>query len=54
MNTIVSYKVVYVDAYGDIQEYDYSTENEARAMAATQNNSIIYKVAILGQIERLT
>lgn len=54
MNTITSYKVVYIDAYGDLQEYDYGTEEEARRMAATQSDSIIYRVRILGEIERLT
>lgn len=53
MNTIITYKVVYVDSFGDITEQDFDTEAEARTFSSSINDSIIYKVAILGSIERL-
>lgn len=53
MQTITTYKVVYVDDYGDIQEIDFETENNARRFASVTDNSILYKVQILGSIERL-
>lgn len=54
MNTITSYKVVFVDSYGDLKEVDYTDETAARTFARQTANSILYKVQILGNIERLT
>ena len=54
MNTITTYKVVYVGDYGDIQEYDTDSETEARRIADRIPNSILYRVRILGEIERIT
>lgn len=55
MNTITSYKLVFVDEYGDIQDFDFGSESEARTFAA--NNNItdfeIYEVRILGSITKL-
>ena len=53
MNTITSYKVVYIDSYGDLKEMDFETESEARSFASVTNDSILYKVQILGSIVRL-
>lgn len=53
MNTITTYKVVYVDTYGDIQEYDTPSETEARQIATSFPDSFIYRVRILGEIERI-
>ena len=57
MNTITTYKVVYVDSYGDygdIQEYDTQSETEARRIAERFPDSILYRIRILGEIERIT
>lgn len=54
MNTITSYKVVFVDSFGDIQDIDFTDETAARTFARQNANSILYKVQILGYIERLT
>jgi len=53
MKTIISYKVVYVDRYGDIQEYDTESLAEARQLATTVQNALIYKIEIIGSIERV-
>lgn len=53
MQTITSYKVVYFDQYGDIMEKDFNDENAARNFAAENTDSILYKVQILGSIERI-
>lgn len=54
MQTIVIYKVCFVDEYGDIQERDFQDEVSARNYAQTKTNSQLFKTAILGQIEELT
>lgn len=53
MQTITTYKVVYVNQYGDIMEQDFDDENAARNFAAENIDSILYKVQILGSIERI-
>lgn len=53
MKTIISYKVVWVNQFGDLEEKDCSTEDEALAIQATINDSFVYKIAILGSIERI-
>lgn len=55
MNTITSYKLVFIDVYGDLQDRDFESEVEARTFAA--NNNItdfeLYKVQMLGSITKL-
>lgn len=55
MNTITTYKLVFIDVYGDIQDRDFGSENEARTFAT--NNNItdfeIYEVKMLGSITKL-
>ena len=53
MNTLVTYKVVWVDDFGAIQEIDFDDEQSARDLATSTQNSILYKIQILGSIERL-
>ena len=55
MNTITSYKLVFIDLYGDLQDRDFGSEAEARTFAA--NNNItdyeIYVVKMIGSITKL-
>lgn len=55
MNTITSYKLVFMDQYGDLHDRDFNSESEARTFAS--NNSItnfeLYEVKILGSITKL-
>ena len=51
--TIDSFKVVFIDSFGCISEYDTEDETEARRYAATVQNSIIYHIRIMGDIVRL-
>lgn len=53
MQTITSYKVVYVDSYGDLKDIDFTDETEARNFASSVNASEIFKVQMLGSIERI-
>ena len=53
MRTITTYKVVYVDSYGDIKDIDFTDETEARNFAFSVNASEIFKVQMLGSIERI-
>lgn len=53
MQTLTSYKVVYFNQYGDVMEKDFTNENAARNFAAEIINSILYKVQIIGSIERI-
>ena len=55
MKTIITYKIVFIDEFGDIQDRDFNSESEARTFAV--NNNItdfeIYEVKILGSITKL-
>ena len=53
MRIIISYKVVYVDSYGDVKDIDFTDETEARDFASSVNASEIFKIQILGSIERI-
>ena len=53
MQTITSYKVVYFNQYGDMLEKDFNDENAARHFSAEINDSILYKVQIIGSVERI-
>ncbi len=53
MNTITLYKVVFINEYGDIEDYDFSEEREARTFAQSKNDAIIYRYRILGSIEKI-
>ncbi len=53
MQTITTYKVVYFNQYGDMLEKEFNDETAARHFAAENINSILYKVQVLGSIERI-
>lgn len=53
MNTIILFKVIYVEANGLITEADFQEETDARSFAATVSDPVIYKYAIIGQMERI-
>ena len=53
MRIIITYKVVYVDSYGDLKDIEFTDETEARDFANSVNTSEIFKVQILGTIERI-
>lgn len=53
MQTIISYKVVWVNQYGDMEEKDCNTEDEALDIQSSIPDSFVYKIAILGSIERI-
>lgn len=53
MNTITSYKVVWISQYGDLMERDFNDLTEARNFSSTVNDSILYKIQMLGSIERI-
>ncbi len=53
MNTITSYKVVWVTQYGDLMEKDFNDLTEARDFSSSVSDSILYKIQMLGSIERI-
>ena len=53
MRIIITYKVVFIDSYGDIKDMDFTDETEARDFATSVNSSEIFKVQMLGSIERI-
>ncbi len=55
MQTIISYKIAYVDNYGSIIEMDFPTKQSAIDYAAHHNitDYELFKVTILGQIKKL-
>ena len=53
MNTITSYKVVFVNSFGDLEEKDFSDLQGARDFALTASNPKIYKVQVIGYIEEV-
>lgn len=55
MKTLTTYKIVFVDGFGDLQEFDFETENEARGFAANNNitDFMLYEVKIMGSITKL-
>ena len=55
MNTITSYKIVWIDQYGVANEMDFSTKQSAISYAAHHNitNYELFEVRILGQIKKL-
>ena len=54
MNTVTSYKIVWIDTTGDLQEKDFDDLTAARDFASSVTDSILYRVQILGSIERIT
>ena len=54
MQTIIIYKVVWVNEFGDIEERNFQDETSARNYAQAKLNSHLFKTAILGQITELT
>lgn len=53
MNTITSYKVVFVNSFGDLEEKDFSDLQGAHDFAQTVSNPKIYKVQLIGYIEEV-
>ena len=55
MQTIISYKITYVDNYGCIIEMDFSDKQSAMSYAAHHNitNYELFEVRIVGQIKKL-
>lgn len=55
MKTLTTYKIVFIDEFLDLQEYDFDTEAEARNFARNNNitNFILYEVKIMGSITKL-
>lgn len=53
MQTIILYKVVYVNEYGDVEERNYQNESDARNFARSKQNSQLFKTAILGEITEI-
>lgn len=55
MNTITTYKLVFIDEYGDLQDRDFGNEREARTFAANNNVTVfeLYEVKTLGSITKL-
>ena len=54
MQTIVLYKVVFINEIGEVDERDFQDETSARNYAQTKPDSHLFKYAILGQITELT
>lgn len=54
MQTIILYKVVWFDEYGDINEKDFSTLNEATILYNQLQDAHIYEYRMLGQIKEVT
>ena len=55
MQTIISYKIAWVDNYGCINEMDFSTKQSAINYAAHYNitDYELFEVRIVGQIKKL-
>ena len=57
MNTITTYKVVYINSNNIIDEKDFSQEQQARNFIAglpTGSTVELYEVKTIGSIEKLT
>lgn len=50
MKTITSYKVVYINSFGDLEEKDFSDLQGAQDFAQTVSNPKVYKVQLLGSM----
>lgn len=53
MQTITSYKVVYIDSMGAIQELDFTEEQPARDYKNSHPGSKLYLIRMLGQITEI-
>ena len=53
MKTITLYKVVYFDAYNDMQERDFQELADAQTFALTVQNARVFKYKILGECEEV-
>lgn len=53
MKTMTTYKVVWIDLYGDLQEKDFDDITQARDFSSSVNDSILYEIKMLGSIERI-
>lgn len=50
MKTIILYKVIYFDSYGDYSERDFQELSDAQSFALTVQHSKVYKYEIVGNI----
>ena len=53
MQTMTTYKVVWVTPEGDLAERDFDDLGEARIFSSGVSASILYKIQMLGSIERI-
>ena len=53
MNTIILYKVVWVNSFGIPDERDFDNETDARNFSTTVSDPQIFRYEIIGSITRL-
>ena len=53
MKTMTTYKVVWITSAGDLAERDFDDLGEARNFSSNISDSILYKIQMLGSIERI-
>ena len=53
MKTIITYKVVFINSYGDLEEREFSDVQGAQDFAQTVSGSHVYKVTVLGSVEEV-
>jgi hypothetical protein len=54
MQTIILYKVVWVDGYGDVNEKDFPDLTSATQFYHQVQNAQVYEYRILGQMKEVT
>lgn len=54
MHTIILYKVVWVNEFGDVDERDFPDLNTATVFYNQVQNAHVYEYRILGQIKEVT
>ena len=53
MQTIILYKVVWIDEYGDVNEKDFSTLHDATLLYNRLQDAHVYEYRMLGQIKEV-
>lgn len=53
MRTIILYKVVWIDEYGDVNEKDFSTLHDATLLYNQLQDAHVYEYRMLGQIKEV-
>ena len=53
MQTMTLYKVVWIDAYGDINEQDFSNLQSAINFTNRVQNAQVYEYKMLGEIKKI-